>query len=182
MLPAEPVNKKSKRTVKAEGQVLLGWRDVPVNENIELSETVRKAAPVIRQIFIGRGADVMVPNALERKLSHVIRKLAGHKIQALNLKHGKEFYVPSMSTRTIVYKGLLLAHQVGLYYNDLMDARLTSAIALVHQRFSTNTFPSWELAHPYRMVAHNGEINTVKGNFNGCVPAKRTVASNVLGR
>lgn len=184
-LPREHASRRAceqeiERTVKAEGQVLLGWRDVPVNENIELSETVRKAAPVIRQIFIGRGADVMVPNALERKL-YVIRKLAGHKIQALNLKHGKEFYVPSMSTRTIVYKGLLLAHQVGLYYNDLMDARLTSAIALVHQRFSTNTFPSWELAHPYRMVAHNGEINTVKGNFNWLRARERTVASNVLG-
>ena len=118
-LPREHASRRAceqeiERTVKAEGQVLLGWRDVPVNENIELSETVRKAAPVIRQIFIGRGADVMVPNALERKL-YVIRKLAGHKIQALNLKHGKEFYVPSMSTRTIVYKGLLLAHQVGLW-------------------------------------------------------------------
>lgn len=184
-LPREHASRRAceqelERTVKSEGQVVLGWRDVPVNENIELSETVRKAAPVIKQIFIGRGSDVMVPNALERKL-YVIRKLAGHKIQALNLKHGKEFYVPSMSTRTIVYKGLLLAHQVGLYYNDLTDARVVSAIALVHQRFSTNTFPSWELAHPYRMVAHNGEINTVKGNFNWLRARERTVMSNVLG-
>src|SRR5918993_509293 len=111
----------------------------------------------------GDGADVMVPDALERKL-YVIRKTASHKIQALKLKHGKEYFVPSMSTRTIVYKGLLLADQVGRYYRDLRDPRVVSAIALVHQRFSTNTFPSWELAHPYRLVAHNGEINTVKGN------------------
>ncbi|HCR10713.1 MAG TPA: hypothetical protein DIU26_12910, partial [Sutterellaceae bacterium] len=125
---------------------------------IRMSKTVLETAPVIRQIFIGRGPDVMVPNALERKL-YVIRKLAGHKIQALKLKHGKEFYVPSMSTKTIVYKGLLLADQVGAYYKDLNDPRVVSSIALVHQRFSTNTFPSWELAHPYRMIAHNGEIN-----------------------
>ncbi len=184
-LPREQASRRAceqelERTVRAEGQVVLGWRDVPVNDEIELSETVRKTAPVIRQIFIGRGPDVMVPAALERKL-YVIRKLAGHKIQALKLKHGKEFYVPSMSTKTIVYKGLLLAHQVGTYYKDLEDQRVVSAIALVHQRFSTNTFPSWELAHPYRMIAHNGEINTVKGNFNWLRARERTVISNVLG-
>ncbi len=101
----------------------------------------------------------MVTDALERKL-YVIRKIAGHAIQALNLAHGKEFYVPSMSARTIVYKGMLLADQVGVYYNDLQDERCVSALALVHQRFSTNTFPTWDLAHPFRLIAHNGEINT----------------------
>ena len=145
-----------------------------------MSKTVLETAPVIRQIFIGRGPDVMVPNALERKL-YVIRKLAGHKIQALKLKHGKEFYVPSMSTKTIVYKGLLLADQVGAYYKDLNDPRVVSSIALVHQRFSTNTFPSWELAHLYRMIAHNGEINTVKGNFNWLRARERAVETAVLG-
>ncbi|MCA3211159.1 MAG: glutamate synthase subunit alpha [Burkholderiales bacterium] len=167
------------RTVRAEGQVVLGWRDVPVDREMPMSPLVREREPVIRQIFIGRGPDVMVPDALERKL-YIIRKAAGHKIQALRLQHGKEYFVPSMSTRTIVYKGLLLADQVGRYYEDLRDPRVVSAIALVHQRFSTNTFPSWELAHPYRMVAHNGEINTVKGNFNWMRAREGVMASPVL--
>jgi glutamate synthase domain-containing protein 2/glutamate synthase domain-containing protein 1/glutamate synthase domain-containing protein 3 len=167
------------RTVRAEGQVVLGWRDVPVDREMPMSPLVREREPVIRQIFIGRGPDVMVPDALERKL-YIIRKAASHKIQALRLQHGKEYFVPSMSTRTIVYKGLLLADQVGRYYEDLRDPRVGSAIALVHQRFSTNTFPSWELAHPYRMVAHNGEINTVKGNFNWMRAREGVMASPVL--
>jgi glutamate synthase (NADPH/NADH) large chain len=167
------------RTVRAEGQVVLGWRDVPVDHEMPMSPLVREREPVIRQIFIGRGPDVMVPDALERKL-YVIRKTASHKIQALKLKHGKEYFVPSMSTRTVVYKGLLLADQVGRYYRDLRDPRLVSAIALVHQRFSTNTFPSWELAHPYRLIAHNGEINTVKGNFNWMRAREGVMSSPVL--
>ncbi len=168
------------RAVRAEGQVVLGWRDVPVDGAMPMSPLVREGEPVIRQIFIGRGPDVMVPDALERKL-YVIRKTASHKIQALKLAHGKEYFVPSMSTRTVVYKGLLLAHQVGQYYKDLQDPRVVTAIALVHQRFSTNTFPSWELAHPYRMVAHNGEINTVKGNFNWMRAREGIMASPVMG-
>ncbi|MFN9572007.1 MAG: glutamate synthase-related protein [Betaproteobacteria bacterium] len=167
------------RTVRAEGQVVLGWRDVPVDREMPMSPLVREREPVIRQIFICRGPDVMVPDALERKL-YIIRTAASHKIQALRLQHGKEYFVPSMSTRTIVYKGLLLADQVGRYYEDLRDPRVVSAIALVHQRFSTNTFPSWELAHPYRMVAHNGEINTVKGNFNWMRAREGVMASPVL--
>src|SRR5881396_1047891 len=153
------------RAVKAEGQVLLGWRDVPVDRAMPMSPAVRAKEPVIRQIFIGRGPDVIVPDALERKL-YVIRKTASAAIQALKLTHSREYYVPSMSCRTVIYKGLLLADQVGKYYKDLQDTRVVSALALVHQRFSTNTFPEWPLAHPYRMVAHSGEINTVKGNFN----------------
>ena len=104
--------------MRAEGQVVLGWRDVPVDRDMPMSPLVREREPVIRQIFIGRGPDVMVPDALERKL-YVIRKTASHKIQALKLQHGKEYFVPSMSTRTVVYKGLLLADQVGRYYADL---------------------------------------------------------------
>jgi glutamate synthase (NADPH/NADH) large chain len=168
------------RSVRAEGQVVLGWRDVPVDKDMPMSPLVRMREPVIRQIFIGRGPDVMVPDALERKL-YVIRKAASHKIQALQLQHGKEYYVASMSTRTIVYKGLLLAGQVGQYFRDLADERVVTAIGLVHQRFSTNTFPSWELVHPYRMVAHNGEINTVKGNFNWIRAREGVMASPVLG-
>lgn len=168
------------RAVRIEGQTVLGWRDVPVDEAMPMSPTVRSKEPVIRQIFIGRGADIMVTDALERKL-YVIRKSAVHAIEALNLLHGKEYFVPSMSARTIVYKGLLLATQVGVYYKDLQDPRFVSALALVHQRFSTNTFPEWPLAHPYRMLAHNGEINTVKGNFNWMRAREGVMSSAVLG-
>jgi glutamate synthase domain-containing protein 2/glutamate synthase domain-containing protein 1/glutamate synthase domain-containing protein 3 len=168
------------RAVKAEGQVLLGWRDVPVDREMPMSPTVRAKEPVIRQIFIGRGPDVIVPDALERKL-YVIRKTASAAIQALKLTHSREYYVPSMSCRTVIYKGLLLADQVGQYFRDLQDARTVSALALVHQRFSTNTFPEWPLAHPYRMVAHNGEINTVKGNFNWMRAREGVMRSPVLG-
>ncbi|HYD59732.1 MAG TPA: glutamate synthase-related protein [Noviherbaspirillum sp.] len=168
------------RAVHAEGQVVLGWRDVPIDLDMPMSPTVRAKEPVIRQIFIGRGPDIMVTDALERKL-YVIRKSSGHAIQALNLLHGKEFFVPSMSARTVVYKGLLLADQVGVYYKDLQDPRCISALALVHQRFSTNTFPEWPLAHPYRLIAHNGEINTVKGNFNWMRAREGVMKSAVLG-
>ncbi|MFZ6847633.1 glutamate synthase-related protein [Undibacterium sp. RuRC25W] len=168
------------RAVRIEGQVVLGWRDVPVDRDMPMSPTVREKEPVIRQIFIGRGPDIMVTDALERKL-YVIRKSAVHAIEALKLIHGKEYFVPSMSARTIVYKGLLLADQVGVYYKDLQDERCVSALALVHQRFSTNTFPEWPLAHPYRMIAHNGEINTVKGNFNWMRAREGVMKSAVLG-
>ena len=168
------------RSVIAEGQVVLGWRNVPVDMAMPMSPTVREKEPVIRQIFIGRGPDIMVTDALERKL-YVIRKSSGHAIQALNLIHGKEFFVPSMSARTVVYKGLLMADQVGVYYKDLQDPRCVSALALVHQRFSTNTFPEWPLAHPYRLIAHNGEINTVKGNFNWMRAREGVMKSAVLG-
>ncbi|MFG5407821.1 glutamate synthase-related protein [Piscinibacter sakaiensis] len=168
------------RAVKAEGQVLLGWRDVPVDREMPMSPTVRAKEPIIRQVFIGRGPDVIVPDALERKL-YVIRKTASSAIQRLQLTHSHEYYVPSMSCRTVIYKGLLLADQVGTYYLDLQDPRATSALALVHQRFSTNTFPEWPLAHPYRMVAHNGEINTVKGNFNWMRAREGVMKSPVLG-
>ena len=168
------------RSVRAEGQVVLGWRDVPVDADMPMSPAVRACEPVIRQLFIGRGADVMVPDALERKL-YVIRKTASHAIQAMGLAHGKEYFVPSASVRTIVYKGLLLADQVGRYYRDLADPLTVSAVALVHQRFSTNPFPAWPLAHPYRMIAHNGEINTVKGNFNWLRAREGMMQSAVLG-
>ncbi|QDL53535.1 glutamate synthase-related protein [Rhodoferax aquaticus] len=168
------------RAIKAEGQVLLGWRDVPVNRDMPMSPTVREKEPILRQVFIGRGNDVIVQDALERKL-YVIRKTASAHIQALGLTHSKEYYVPSMSSRTVVYKGLLLADQVGVYFKDLEDARCVSALGLVHQRFSTNTFPEWPLAHPYRYVAHNGEINTVKGNYNWMKAREGVMSSPVLG-
>jgi len=168
------------RAIKAEGQVLLGWRDVPVNADMPMSPRVRAKEPIIRQVFVGRGSDVIVQDALERKL-YVIRKKASKAISKLGLTHSKEYYVPSMSSRTIIYKGLLLADQVGTYYHDLTDERCTSALGLVHQRFSTNTFPEWPLAHPYRYVAHNGEINTVKGNYNWMKAREGVMSSPVLG-
>ncbi len=184
-LPQEPASRfaceyEIERAIKDEGQVLLGWRDVPV-DNADLAETARKLEPVIRQVFIGRGAGVTVTDALERKL-YIIRKSSGHAIQALRLEHGKEFYVPSMSARTIVYKGMLLAQQVGPYYKDLQDPRVVSALALVHQRFSTNTFPTWELAHPFRMIAHNGEINTLRGNVNWLRARQGAISSPIIGK
>lgn len=184
-LPKEHASRRAceqelERAVKAEGQVLLGWRDVPINRNMPMSPAVKEKEPILRQIFIGRGTNVIVQDALERKL-YVIRKTASANIQALQLKHSKEYYVPSMSSRTVVYKGLLLANQVGEYFLDLADPRCISAIGLVHQRFSTNTFPEWPLAHPYRYVAHNGEINTVKGNYNWMRAREGVMASPVLG-
>jgi glutamate synthase (NADPH/NADH) large chain len=183
-LPQEPASRfaceyEIERAIKDEGQVLLGWRDVP-RDNSGLGESVKRIEPVIRQVFIGRGVNVTVTDALERKL-YIIRKSAGHAIQALQLAHGKEFYVPSMSARTVVYKGMLLADQVGRYYRDLQDERLQSALALVHQRFSTNTFPTWDLAHPFRMIAHNGEINTLRGNVNWIRARQGAISSPVLG-
>ena len=183
-LPRDPASRfaceyEIERAIKDEQQVLLGWRDVP-RDNSGLAESGKRIEPVIRQVFIGRGGDVTVTDALERKL-YIIRKASGHAIQALNLAHGKEFYVPSMSARTIVYKGMLLAHQVGEYYRDLQDPRGVSALALIHQRFSTNTFPSWSLAHPFRMIAHNGEINTLRGNVNWIRARQGAISSPVLG-
>ena len=184
-LPRDPASRLAceyelERAIKDEGQVLLGWRDVPV-DNSDLGESVKLVEPGIRQVFIGRGKGVTVTDALERKL-YVIRKSAGHAIQALKLAHGKAFFVPSMSARTVVYKGMLLAHQVGLYYKDLQDPRVVSALALIHQRFSTNTFPSWDLAHPFRMIAHNGEINTVRGNVNWIRARQGAISSPILGK
>ncbi|MDM0017945.1 glutamate synthase-related protein [Variovorax saccharolyticus] len=176
----EACEQEMERAIKVEGQVLLGWRDVPVNRDMPMSPNVRAKEPLLRQVFIGRGNDVIVQDALERKL-YVIRKTASANIQRLKLKHSKEYYVPSMSSRTVVYKGLLLADQVGTYYLDLQDQRCVSALGLVHQRFSTNTFPEWPLAHPYRYVAHNGEINTVKGNYNWMKAREGVMSSPVLG-
>jgi glutamate synthase domain-containing protein 1 len=184
-LPQEPASRLAceyeiERAIKDEGQILLGWRDVP-RDNSGLGESVKKIEPVIREVFIGRGKGVTVTDALERKL-YIIRKSSGHAIQALRLAHGKEFYVPSMSARTVVYKGMLLAHQVGTYYLDLQDPRMVSALALVHQRFSTNTFPTWDLAHPFRMIAHNGEINTLRGNVNWMRARQGAISSPILGK
>jgi glutamate synthase (NADPH/NADH) large chain len=165
--------------IAAEGQQLLGWRNVPVDSS-GLGESVKKVEPVIRQVFIGRGKNCSDGDAFERKL-FVIRKTMEHAVNSLANSQGKGFYCPSLSSRTIVYKGMLLANQVGTYYLDLQDSRVVSALALVHQRFSTNTFPTWDLAHPFRMIAHNGEINTVQGNVNWMTARHAAMSSKLLG-
>ncbi|MCU7929833.1 MAG: glutamate synthase large subunit [Candidatus Thiodiazotropha sp. (ex Codakia rugifera)] len=165
--------------VTAEGQQLIGWRNVPV-ENSGLGYSVIPTEPQVRQIFVARGANCADQNAFERKL-FVIRKQIENKIRQAEMEGGSSFYFTSFSSRTIVYKGMLLADQVGDYYLDLRDERMVSALALVHQRFSTNTFPTWDLAHPFRMIAHNGEINTLRGNVNWMRARKNSMASEVLG-
>lgn len=168
------------RAVAAEGQMILGWRDVPIDRSMPMSPVVREKEPVIRQVFIGHSPDVLVTDALERKL-YIIRKRSSIAIANLHLKHCKEFYICSCSARTVVYKGQLLATQVGIYYRDLQDARCISALAMIHQRFSTNTFPQWQLAHPFRYITHNGEINTLRGNFNWILAREKHISSPVLG-
>jgi len=166
-----------------EKQPLIGWRDVPT-DTTGLGDAVLAQMPVIRQAIIGRGPNVKDQDAHERKLL-AIRKQTQNPLRELaakkNLPGLTELYIPSMSTRTVVYKGLLLAHQVGTFYKDLTDPLAQSALALVHQRFSTNTFPSWRLAHPYRFIAHNGEINTVRGNVNWMNARRRSMESDLLG-
>ena len=171
------------RMISKEGQHLIGWRDVPIDPE-GLGRTVLEEMPVIRQAIIGRGEGLADQDAFERKLL-VIRKQTQNPLERMAAKHGlpglNELYLPSCSTRTLVYKGLLLAGQVGTFYKDLADPLTSSALALVHQRFSTNTFPSWRLAHPYRYIAHNGEINTVRGNVNWMNARRRTLESELLG-
>ena len=166
-----------------EGQQLIGWRDVPTTLD-GLGKTVLEQMPVIRQAIIARGGNCEDQDAFERKLLS-IRKQTQNPLATLAEKHGlpglTELYMPSFSSRTIVYKGLLLANQVGSFYDDLRDPDCTSALALVHQRFSTNTFPSWRLAQPFRLIAHNGEINTVRGNVNWMNARRRTMESPLLG-
>jgi glutamate synthase (NADPH/NADH) large chain len=169
--------------IAKEGQRLIGWRDVPVNPK-GLGKAVLEQMPVIRQCFVACGEGCADQDAFERKVL-AIRKQTQNPLAALAEKHGMpgiaELYMPSFSSRTVVYKGLLLATQVGSFFSDLSDPDCVSALGLVHQRFSTNTFPSWKLAHPYRFIAHNGEINTVRGNVNWMNARRRTMESELLG-
>ena len=160
--------------VEEEGQRVVAWRDVPVDRSF-VGTTAAMSAPVIRQLFVAAG-DALADDqdAFERKL-YVIRR-------RFELERGREAVVPSFSSRTIVYKGMLTAPQLRGYFPDLQDERTETALALVHSRFSTNTFPSWELAHPYRMIAHNGEINTVRGNINWMRARESQLASEPLRR
>jgi len=167
------------RLTVEEGLTLLGWRDVPT-DNSGLGESVRTVEPVVRQVFIGCGDHCSDTNSFERKL-FIVRKRVENAVSELEMDGMAAFYIPSMSCRTLSYKGMLLADQVDRYYPDLNDERLTSALALVHQRFSTNTFPSWDLAQPFRMIAHNGEINTLRGNINWMNARRHSMASELFG-
>jgi glutamate synthase (NADPH/NADH) large chain len=164
---------------RAEGQTVLGWRDVPVQPSA-LGESIKPNAPVIRQVFIGRGDNAPDMDAFERKL-FVIRKQTHTEVRAEHVDQTGTFYIASLSTRTVIYKGMVIAARLAAFYDDLRDERLESAIALVHQRFSTNTFPSWELAHPFRFLAHNGEINTLRGNINWMMARRHSMTSTILG-
>ncbi len=169
--------------IRVEGQRLIGWRVVPT-DTTGLGAAVLEQMPVIRQAIVARGAGTPDQDAFERKVL-VIRKQTQNPLADLAVKFAMpnlvRFYMPSFSSRTVVYKGLLLAPQVGSFYCDLTNPLTESALALVHQRFSTNTFPSWKLAHPYRYIAHNGEINTVRGNVNWMNARRRTLESELLG-
>ena len=169
--------------VRKEGQRIVGWREVPVTTE-GLGKAPLASMPVMRQCIVARGEGCADQDAFERKLV-VIRKQTLNPLRKLADKHElpglPETYIPSFSSRTIVYKGLLLATQVGSFYDDLRDPDCVSALGLVHQRFSTNTFPSWRLAHPFRFTAHNGEINTVRGNVNWMEARRRTMESELLG-
>ncbi len=158
-----------------EGQRLLGWRDVPTDRRV-IGEQARGTEPVMLQVFVGRGPGIRDADHLERKL-YVIRKVAERRVRG----RGHPFYLCSLSTRTLVYKGQLIANQLWPYFFDLQDPELESALAVVHSRFSTNTFPSWELAHPFRTLAHNGEINTLRGNLNWMHARERQFASELFG-
>ena len=160
------------------GLTVLGWRDMPV-DNSDLGESVKATEPYIRQVFVGRGDSDDDTDALERKF-FVIRKRASRETRALG-EDTADFYIPSMSARTVCYKGMVLADQVGPFYPDLADTRVESALALVHQRFSTNTFPAWSLAHPFRMICHNGEINTLRGNLNWMNARRYSMKSEKFG-
>src|ERR1700744_6060911 len=159
-------------TVAAEGQRVIWWRDVPVDDRF-VGEIARMAAPVIRQVIVEASAEIEDQGAFERKL-YVIRRV-------IELTAGTDLALPSFSSRTLVYKGMLTAPQLPRYFPDLRDPRLASRLALVHSRFSTNTFPSWELAHPFRMIAHNGEVNTLRGNVNWTRARESQLASELLG-
>ena len=166
------------RIASEEGLHVIGWRDTPIDGSA-IGRVARNSQPYIEQIFIRRGTE-MTEDQLERKL-YVVRKRAEIEIANSDVPDKDFFYIPSLSCRTIVYKGLLLAPQIAKFYGELSDPDVMSALCLVHQRFSTNTFPSWPLAHPYRYVAHNGEINTLRGNVNWMYARQSILASPLFG-
>ena len=175
------------KVVHEEGQVLLGWRDLPTDDRL-VGASAAAVEPYFKQLFVGAGEKWLRERshfsaaAFERKL-YVIRKRIEHEVDKLPIASTdrKYFYIPSLSANTLIYKGMLIADQIETMFPDLMDPDVTSALALVHQRFSTNTFPSWPLAHPYRYIAHNGEINTLRGNINWMHAREAMCESDLLG-
>ncbi len=168
-LPTDPAQAAQcqaifEQVIQEEGQTLLGWRDVRTDDS-PIGPSAKAAEPIFRQIFIGRNPAIADHQAFERRL-YVIRKRVEHAVYGSDMPQRKLFYVPSLSSNTLIYKGMLSANQIETMFPDVTDPAVESALALVHQRFSTNTFPSWPLAHPYRYLAHNGEINTLRGNIN----------------
>src|SRR5262249_25718289 len=180
------IQKIFERIVTEEGQRVLGWRDVPT-DHATLGPSAVAVEPVFKHLFVTRGPGMAAPGAsadgdaaFERKL-YVIRKRVEHAVDQLPASDRRQFYVVGLSSRTLIYKGMLKADQIAPMFPDLVDADVESALALVHQRFSTNTFPSWPLAHPYRYIAHNGEINTLRGNINWMKAREALCQSDVLG-
>ena len=165
--------------IAREGLTLLGWRDVPT-DNSTLGESVKPTEPKHMQVFIGRGKKKMSEDEFERRL-YILRKSISNAIYRRRERRTAGYYPVSISCRTVIYKGMFLADQLGAYYPDLHDPDFESALALVHQRFSTNTFPTWSLAHPYRYIAHNGEINTLRGNVNWMAARQASVSSPLFG-
>jgi glutamate synthase (NADPH/NADH) large chain len=175
----EACQKVFEAVVREEGQTVLGWRDVPT-DNQSLGPSAKASQPVIRQLLVGRGAGCADPMAFERKL-YVIRRLVEKKVSRSSIPGRTHFYVPSLSYKTVVYKGMLNAGQLREFYPDLHRREVTSAIGMVHSRFSTNTFPSWARAHPYRYISHNGEINTLRGNVNWMHARQAMMKSSLFG-
>lgn len=184
-LPQEPTLRKAveniiEKIVIDENQKFLGWRDVPVNPAIP-GKGARLTQPFIRHCFVGANKSIQSQDEFERKL-YTIRRIIDHRVRAeLKLDRSK-YYVPSFSSKVLIYKGMLLAPQVTAYYKDLSDPDMKSAMAMIHLRFSTNTFPTWDLAHPFRMIAHNGEINTLRGNMNWMAARQAVMESPFFGK
>ncbi|GAB0058201.1 Glutamate synthase (NADPH) large chain [Candidatus Magnetaquicoccaceae bacterium FCR-1] len=170
------------QVITEEGQLFLGWRTVPVSRQARIGYTAKGSEPAIRQVFIGvrNRPDNADPMWFERKL-YIIRRRVENAVLGYGQDEVKSFYISSFSSRTLVYKGMFLADQVRAYYTDLSDASLVSAFAMVHQRYSTNTFPTWGLAHPFRMISHNGEINTLRGNINWMRAREAALSSGLFG-
>jgi glutamate synthase (NADPH/NADH) large chain len=179
-LPRQEIERIWRETAIEEGLRVLGWRDVPVDDRV-LGATVKKTEPWHRQLFIAAGPTIRDERHFERKL-FVCRKVVSNRVIEVLGAAARTYYPVSVSTRTIVYKGLVLGKDLGAYYRDLSNEAFVSALALVHQRFSTNTFPAWPLAHPYRYICHNGEINTLRGNYNWMAARQANMKSDILGK
>ncbi|MBI4275582.1 MAG: glutamate synthase large subunit, partial [Rhizobiales bacterium] len=175
----DTVRRTYEEVAAREGLAVLGWRDVP-HDNSTLGESVKPTEPVHMQVFIGRGDKIESEDEFERRL-YILRKAISNAIYQKRERRLSGYYPVSLSCRTVIYKGMFLADQLGTYYPDLRDPDFESALAMVHQRFSTNTFPTWSLAHPYRMIAHNGEINTLRGNVNWMAARQASVSSALYG-